>query len=464
MSVSIERILQTLDRAHNGPLCTQKEWNLKRIPTKVKQKLDEYRLRGTCDRENPINADDRLADEFFKAGFELAVDLGMLCQDTERVINVTGDELKDAIRRAPSELAIGEGVDRVVLRNRKPEDRIPPIIRAPLGNRLTEDIWVRVNQGIVEHREIDIFYGGTIMTIFGRPVMAGTPYETLVGRYQAQLTHEVLWRAGRMGMPTVAVSSSATAFGQLGGFGIRGGFDPATSIAIILAPGELLTAYAVLHKVVHTLNCGAHFYVGTAPMIGGYAGPPEGTALVHIANVLLQFAVHHAHMYAAQAHDVRYGGNCGREGLWVQSVATQAISRNTHLMGTDPVAQVAGPCTEMLLYESAVAMMGITASGVASVAVCRGSGSKYIDYTTPLEHKFCAEVGKRSAGMSRKQVNELAKAILPEYEGQLFDPPKGKSVRECYDLQTLQPTQEWLDTYVRIKKQLGEMGVPLEYP
>lgn len=462
MAVSIEYFLETLDKVHNGPLCTLTDWNTKIIPRSVSRKLDEHHLRKTFDRDNPINSDDMLADEFFRAGFELAVEIGMLCQDTERIIKVTEDELKNAVQNAPGMFAIGEGVDRIILKARKPEDESRPIVRAPLGNRISEDIWVRVNQGIAQQREIDIFYGGTIMTIFGRPVLAGTPYETLVGRYQAQLTNDVLWQSGRLGMPLVGVSSSATAFGQLGGFGIKGGFNPDTAIAIILTPGELTTAYAVLHKVAHSMNCGASFYVGFAPMIGGYAGPPEGTALAQIAGTLLQFAVHRAHMYAAQVHDVRYGGNCGREGLWTQGIATQAISRNTHLMGTDPMAQVAGPCTEMLLYESAAAMMDVSASGVASVAVCRGSGSKYIDYTTPLEHKFCAEVVKCSAGMTRKKANEIVKMLLPKYESRLYDPPKGKSVRECYDLKTLKPMQEWLDIYLKVKKELIELGIPLD--
>ena len=91
---STESFLRVLDKAHTGPICTVKDWNLKVLPEKVSQKLKDYRLAGTCDTENPINMDDGLADTFFKAGFELALESGLLCTDTERIIKVTEDEIK----------------------------------------------------------------------------------------------------------------------------------------------------------------------------------------------------------------------------------------------------------------------------------------------------------------------------------------------------------------------------------
>ena len=159
--------------------------------------------------------------------------------------------------------------------------------------------------------------------------------------------------------------------------------------------------------------------------------------------------------------DVRFSGNCGREGQWLESVACQALSRNTHVLFLDIPSQVAGPCTEMLLYESAVAMMTMLASGVPSANSPRPSGTKYADHITPLECKFCAEVLKCSAGMSRKEANELAKVLIPKYEGDLYNPPKGKSFQECFDLEALEPTQEYLDIYLKVKKELIELGVPL---
>lgn len=155
-----------------------------------------------------------------------------------------------------------------------------------MGHLITEDVYVQLHQGIAQHREIDILRSGTLGTMFGRPVLAGSPYETAVGMYQARLTREALWRAGRPGMSNLAIASSPTAYGQLGGFGLPGGCDPEVDVALILAPGELTTSFEVLHKMIHAINCGAKTTNGYSSMIGGYPGRPEGAAMTRVATIL----------------------------------------------------------------------------------------------------------------------------------------------------------------------------------
>jgi methylamine--corrinoid protein Co-methyltransferase len=464
-SRSIENFLQILDKVHNGPVCTEKEWLTKIIPTRVLETLKKYRLQGTLDRENPINTDDSLVDEFFKAAFDFAVEVGILATDTERIVHVNEQELINALRDAPSELTVGKGQDVFLIKTRKPEDPYPPELNAPLGLIVSEDIWIPLMVGIAQLREVDTFQGGSIVSIFGRPSLGGTPYETLLGRYQAQLTKEVLWRAGRPGMHTEAVISSTTQYAQLGGFGINGGFDSANSEALVLIPGELETTYMSLHKVAHAINCNAPIHGACTSMIGGYSGSPEGAALTYIANSLLQYAIHQATTNGGNIVDTRYSGNCGREGQWAVGIAYQAISRNTHLLHRGPGAnQVAGPCTDMLLYESAVGMLNASASGAAGSIVPRSGGGRYTDFITPLEVKFCGEVLKSSAGMSRKQANEIVKILLPKYEEKLSQPLVGKGCRECYNLEKLEPSKEWLDIYLKVKKELIDLGVNLNFP
>ena len=84
----------------------------------------------------------------------------------------------------------------------------------------------------------------------------------------------------------------------------------------------------------------------------------------------------------------------------------------------------------------------------------RTSGVKYIDHISPLECKFCGEVLKASAGITRKQANEIAKALTPKFENLLWDPPIGKKFQDCYDLKTLKPVPEWVDIYTRVKREL----------
>ena len=460
--MSVSRILETLNRAHTGPVHTPKEWDTRIIPRQAAKKVQEHGLQNTCSTENPINTDDTLADEFYKAGFEMAVETGLLCVDTERVINVTTNELQFALDSAPDELVLGKGTDAVVLKDRRPEDPIKPLLTAPLAIVVSEDIWIPLMTALVEVPEVDLFAGASLDTVFGRQVLSGTPFETLLGRIEAQMTREVLWRAGRPGMCTVGVHSSTTEYGNLGGFGIPGGYDADFNAAVVLQPSEMKTTYASLHKVVQAHNCGAKLLSGSHSYVGGYAGTTEATAICAIASGLLQRAVHWCHFgNEITCDDLRYVGSCGREAQWAVGIALQAVSRNTHSLRNAIITELAGPCTKMLLYEITVGMMNICVSGSCLTTAPRSAGGKYTDYLTPLEVKFCGEVYKACAGMTRAQANEIAKLIIPRYEKELSNPPKGKSVRECFDLKTSQPSPEWLDIYIEVKKELIELGIPL---
>ena len=461
---SIESFLRILDKAHSGPVCTVKDWNMDILPKKVTQKLKDYRLAGTCDTANPINTDDELADTYFKAALELAAELGILCTDTERIIEVTEDEIRIALREAPDEAIVGKGKDAAVWKTRRPEDKYPALLEAPMGNFITEDVWVLLHTAIAEVKEIDIWGGGGILpTIFGHRVLSGTPYETLAGRYQAQLNREVLWRAGRPGMATRAVSTSPTAYGQLGGFGTKGGFDPDVDFAEILTPAELMTNYEILHKVANNLNCGGRHRGTSSSIIGGYLGSTEAVVLAQLTCSLLLTAVLLADFIGGSTIDARYGGHCGRHGMWAESIHGQAISRNTHILDRHVLNIVASPCTEMMLYESAVGMLNISTSGVSLYRGPRSGGGKHADHMTPLECRFCGEVLKKSAGMTRKQANDIANVLIPKYENVLLNPPSGKRFQDCYDLKTLEPTEEWNGIYLKVKGELIDLGVPLCY-
>jgi len=199
-------------------------------------------------------------------------------------------------------------------------------------------------------------------------------------------------------------------------------------------------------------------------MIGGYSGPPEGATVSAIAFFILERPVHQAIYGGGGVYDLRYLGNCGRDALWANTVVLQAVSRKTHLLTESIINQVAGPCTDMLLYESAVGMMSLSVSGVSMSIGPRSAGGKCTDHISPLEAKFCAEVLKACAGMKRNDANEIAKALIPKYEDKLMNPPKGKSFTECFDLKTLKPTKEWQEIYNRLKNEIIGLGVSVELP
>lgn len=459
--MSIPDVIEILERTRTGEVCTVKDWDVRRIPRIIRGKLEKYRLQNCCDPENPVNIDDSLADSFYKAGYELALELGMLCETTERIIRVSEEELSDALEFAPKELFVGEGKDGTLIKTRSPEDPYPMAFGASLGITTSEETWPALTEGIAREREVDLLEGGSLVTIHGRPVLPGTPFETFAGYEQGRAHREIRRRAGRPGMGGIGCISSVTEYGQLGGYGLPGGFLP-TDLSLVLFPSELKVSYQVLHKVVHTLNVNGLLFAGSPAMIGGMPGPAEGAVLSCIACALLQYAVLHAHIGGGEIYDLRYLSNVNREGLWALSVTHQALSRNTHILSHGIANEVSGPGTEALLLEILVGVSTIAVSGAAISTGPRSAGGKLTDYLSPLECRFCAEVAHAASGMSREHVNEIAHKILPRFEEKIRNPDIGHPVQDVFDLKAMRPLPEWEAIYRKVKQEAIDLGMPLK--
>lgn len=461
MALDRDRLMQVLDRAHTGPVCEIFDWDTRVIPQTIASNLKKYDLLKTRDPENPINQSDELADRYFQAGLDTAIEVGLLCTDTQRRIIFDRQEIEAAMQAAPTEFTLGEGDQAATFKHRSPESTTEPVWVCPLSIAMTEDLFLPVLEGIARVPNVDCIEGPSVETLWGSTIRAGSPYELLVGKWQAETTHEALRRAGREGMGLYCTGTSPTHYGVLGSYGLPDGYKPERDIILVLSPVEMKTSYENLHKLAQAYNCDGTVYGGSWSMIGGYAGGPEGATVSCIACTLLLYTAYQASNGASFPYDMRYMGNCGRDALWSLSVVFQALSRNTDFCLNSVLNQTAGPATEMLLYESAVGMMNLAVSGASSCTGTRSAGGKYTNYLSPLEIDFAGDVFKQCAGMSRAQANDIANKILPLYEAQLGQAPKGQTFAECYDVEKLRPTDEWQKMYDKIKNEVIALGMPL---
>lgn len=459
---NLERILDVLDRAHSGPVYKERDFNLNVVAKTIAAKVKKFDLTGTADTENPIGSDDELADRFYQAGFEAAVEIGLLCIDTSRAIRFTAEELQERVDEVPSEFWLGEGDQKVHFQHRDLDDPTPPVWTVPLSIVVSEDIFVDMVQGLADLSIVDCLEGPSLETVYGKPLRSGSPYEHIAGRYQADLMYEGIARAGRVGMPMDAIGSSTTHYGLLGGYGVEGGYRPKADIVTILSIGDFWTSYESLFKLTQVhVAAGEHISASSWVMLGGYAGGPEGTAVASVAYSLLMAAVFQGSRSGVPPFDISYMGNCGDRAQWCLSVSNQAITRNTNMVYHSIANQVAGPGTEMLLHESLVCMVNMAVTGVSNVVGTRSAGGRLTDYLTPLEHQFAGEVFKAAAGMSREQGNEIAKKFIPKYQDQLVDKPDGRPFQELYNLETMKPIAEWQAMYDKVKQEAIDAGLPL---
>lgn len=452
------RLLEILHRAETGPIIDEKEFEAKLITETIKKLIKKYQLK--FDKSVIVPSDDNLADRIFQAGLEFAVEVGMFCQDTNRRIIWTEDEYLEGLRSCPGQVVMGTGNDTVTITARTPESEgSPTFVGGPFGVPVPEDMYVPIMLSYAQEPLIDVIENPTIEKVYGYPIKAASPWEVLGGWREAELSFETINRAGRPGMPIGCIEISPTALAQISAAS-WGGIRP-SDWHHVSAPSEFKTNYDLLSKVTHITRIGAHMEGYLNIIYGGFLGGAEGVAIGLAAGMIV---VNQNYMgttiSASSAHPFLHS-DATSESLWAQSLAFQAISRNTKMLTASLCKPASGPGTKTLLYECAAFILSGVVSGLTVPQASMTATGTNRCHCSGLESRFSAEVAHAAAGMSREQADEITKKLLAIYEEDLPAKPIGQPFQEVYDLKTLQPTSEWSGLYNEVKTELIEMGLDL---
>jgi len=445
-------------RSETGRFIKEQDFD-RQVGTVASRLVQEHGIR--FDREQVIPSDDGLADKVYQAAVELFLELGIYCRDTSRLIRFSPAELQWALKHAPTTVTYGQGPDTRIMRHRQVEDSLPPFcLNTPVGCTVAEERFVAMVQSYAQEPLSDTFSSAFSQTVGGRPIKSGTPQEVEAAIWNVVKLREAARAAGRplIGIHNL-ISNAEKTDATLAAIQEEFGAHPNDGLAVA-AIAEMKADYERMKKVVFLDQKGYNRYGLYGPIMGGYAGGPEATAIVHVAHHFLGLLA-----FGAQWHDgfplhLMQGCNSTRDLLWLISVTGQALARNTHLLiGVSPFT-AAGPCTEMVVQEIAAIVLAATVSGLHLnlVAVAR---NKLPERSSGMEARIGAETAYLIAGqgISRKEANEIVKRILQEYESSIPQAPQGKRFDECYDLKTVRPTQEYLDVYDRGKEQLTKFGI-----
>ena len=450
------RIIQVSERAIKGPYCKATDFD-SMITAKTTELTKEYEL--TYDSKDLVPSDNTLIDDVYQAGFDLFCDLGALCLDTSRRIIFSENEVKEVLRYLPAEVYIGQGLDSRVVRKRTVEDRNPPmILGGPTGTLVSEgELYVKNEQSIAQEPVVDAFQAGSLQTIRGERILNGSALEILAARSAIRWAHEALQRAGRPGLHIADDASGLTSQAKISACDPVRGIRPTDGI-LVSQMNEMKVDYDHLSMTAFLLDYGASIYNLMTPIIGGYAPGPEGLAIVTIAEHLVGAVIYQAVFHHMSHTHIKFLNNANRWGLWAEAVVGQALSRNTNILSFEDCYCAHGPSTKELLYEVACDSMVSSVAGMQTEGV-GATGGKVPDHNTGLEVRLLGEVAHATAGMKRKNVNEILQKIIPKYEDKQTNPDRGKPFQECYDLRTIQPLPEWAHKYKEVRDELQELGI-----
>ena len=447
-----------MEKALTGRPCSERDYTLRVFAARLREIVKEHGIE--YDSEAPIPSDNGLADDVFKAALDFFIEVGAYCKDTERIIRFEEDEIKEGLRTAPSQVVFGEGRDAGTLISRKPEDKTPPwcFLGAGGGPVSSEETFLSLVEGYASIPEINSITTPALTSVSGLRIRPKSPLEALGAIRNAVLAREATRRVGRQGLPimnTLATAESATSLATAlhPKYGLR-----ASDGYMIAIMDPMIVDFDRLNKVCAVLSLGAPVGACFDPLMGGYSGGPEGTAVANVAHHFLAALAYQASWHLPFPLHIRYVCSSPPELLWAISMSGQAISRNTHLLSLNLNYTAAGPLTEMCLYETASAVMTAVVSGL-SIEALGVATNKYEDRMTPMEPKFSAEVAHAVAGIKRNEANEIAKDLLAKYMDKIGDPPLGRKYQECFDVQRGKPSSEYVEIYNKVKGELEDLGV-----
>jgi len=452
------RINEVLDRAENGPVCLEKDYDLKLLVFELKRVIQEYDI--TFDPATPVLEDRSLVDSLWQAGMDLYLKIGSLNTDTHRRILFTEDELKEALSNFPGKFMLGYGKDSRVLTYRQIEDLKKPFCMFTPDITCDEDLFVPMSMAYLQEPLADGVCAPILDEIEGMPIRSGYPSEVKGAVAHAMMFREAARRVGRPGIFLKSVGTAESDAAQIAASNPEWG-ERLTDGRFVASITELKIDNSLLNKMVHFHTYGCHIGALAGPILGGYAGGPEGTAIVGVAYHLMGLLVNQSHFLVYFPFHLKHTCNTTRELLWVLSATHQAIARNSNLISLSAGYAAAGPCTPMVLREAAAHALSSVVSG-GNLWIMAVAKNKHKNYATPMEARFAAEVGYgvSNVNLSRNDVNELVLTLLKTYEDKIEDAPLGLNFRECYDVQRREPTREYMDLYQTTRKELEDHGVP----
>jgi len=455
-------LVEVCDRAQRGPRLPVESFDLDSVYATLKGLIDKYDVR--YDPTTPVPSDDALADKVFDAAADFFVECGAYFQDTQSVIRFTREELLDAVATHNGDCHFGEGKEARIFRSRKPDSGTRPWCHVGSGTvASTEEIAYQIVRGNASIRAADSMSVNALAKIDGRSIITGQPTEILGAIRSLEIAREACLHAGRPGLPIInGIATAGSAMATIAAAAPQFVLRPSDCI-IVGSLAELKTNRAMMAKVAWCLSSGYNIVLASAPMLGGYAGGPEGTAILNTACVFFGMLLYQCDYYLSLPVHINYSCSTTRDVIWATALSSQAISRNTNMPTLALAYNAGGPMTKSFYYESAAFIAAAIASGV-STQTPHPAKATLPDYVTPMEMAVTTDMALACAGMTRREANDVVKKLLPKYEDGLATASAGKSYTECFDLATGRPTDEHAEFAAKIKEELASAGMPVRPP
>lgn len=410
------------------------------------------------DEEDFVPYDMSMADSVFSAAIELLTNTGIYCKDTGRSINITNEEIVQALG-TPNSLEIGRYKDNLRVSARSLMDSRPPvIIGGPMAGKVSEKNYLNLHISYALEPIVQGVYGGSLDSIDGHPVRTSSPEEMFVSLEEARLERMATKIAGREGMTLVGPST------------------PTISQACMLISSDELYTRNDIHKVKQHAGLKTDFETFYKSIFHQEHGnnylssqcqvqeennieSPEALTIVDVAGAIQSRLVTGASLHASGVTYTDKSSSSSKEAIWAANISSIAISRNMNNYTARYCRNLSGCCTDMMFYETAAQVIGNTVCGREMLIGPIGAGGEKVDHSTGLESRFMGEVSRMALKLDLAEANDVIEMLYSKYEDRLSDAPIGKDFEECYTVNSkhdMSPTREYMELYSGIIEEIDE--------
>lgn len=449
-------IFEILRRSEEGPYTKENDYDMKLFRT-TSRLVKEFKI--TFDPNIPVVSDNEMARGMFEAGMQLALEMGMLCVSSGRIIKFTEEELRLALKTAPKEFTVGLGRESRVMRARTFGDGHHMVVCGGCpGTPLPEELFLPVMMSYAKEPLIDIIIPGSLTTIEGMEVRTNGPLEIRACRQEMIWMREALDRCGRSGTHIYAAGESSST--ELGTLAIANEkYMRHSDSHMIPVLSELKTDNARLSRVMTGYEYPAFTTSLIDPIIGGFGGGAEGAAVVQTAAIILSTAAYGVDMHCLHPIHNKYISSTTKEAMWIDSIVGRAFANNSPIVLLADAWTTAGAGTKEVLYEAAALAIVDEVSALHSDSL--GSTNGVYPNCSGLEARFYAEVVHAAFNqkLTPDQANEIIRKLWEKYKEGFDKPNIGYQFDQVYNIKTILPKIEWLELYKNVKEDVASMGL-----
>jgi len=436
--------IEVIRRTENGPYISERDFDIEVVFETTRELVKKYGIR--YNRNELITLNPEMADGAFQAGLELAEKAGIFCINTSRQIKFNRAELLAALRTAPRALQIGSGKDQRVIEAAEWGKRRKPFIWAGFsGAPLTEQTFRSSVRSYIKEPLVDALGHGSLYCVDGIEVRSDSPLEVRATRQELMYIREGLRREGRPGMPFIGGESSTTGLGDLAI--LNPDYLPEGAFHFVPTLNELKINYRNLSRVIASLEYNVYNINLVDAIIGGYAGGPEGAAVVTIAAFILGLIVCDASVSLCHPAHNKWVSTSPPQSVWAENIVGQAFARNSPLIIIGDVWTSAGTGTPDILQE--IAAISITKSLTGNNPHGVGATNGKYPHGSGLDARWMAETALAAYDnqLSLERGNEIVCELVSRYEGKFPNPDLGKPYEEVYDTEKVLPLPWWQELY-----------------